>query len=257
MRKLLLRFVVVFPIILPLAFVSLSGCQVATPAPSTSMHWGYEGEVAPQYWGELSPDYAACEQGKEQSPVDIPAEAPLNPPGLQFNYLPSALKIANNGHSIQVSYDPGSTLELGGVTYSLMQFHLHALSEHTLAGAHAPMELHLVHKDPDGRTAVVGVLIVEGASNPAYEPVLSHMPIEEGEEQVFSDVVVNAGELLPVEQSYYRYPGSLTTPPCTEQVAWVVMAAPVEFSAEQIASFRDLYSDNYRPVQPLNEREFQ
>lgn len=257
MLKPLLRLFLLYLIILSLALALLGGCQGTTPAPTTSVHWGYAGEVAPQYWGELSPDYAACEQGNEQSPVDIPAAASLNPPSLQFNYLPSALNISNNGHSIQVSYDPGSTLELDGVSFTLLQFHLHALSEHTLAGAHTPMELHLVHKDPQGRTAVVGVMIEEGASNPAYEPVLSHMPAAEGGEQVFSDVLVDAAALLPVEQSYYRYPGSLTTPPCTEQVAWVVFARPVELSVEQIASFQDLYSDNYRPVQPLNEREFQ
>jgi len=244
-------------IILSMVLGGKSGCRAAIPTPaSTSVHWGYTGEVAPQYWGDLSPDYSACSHGKEQSPVDIPASAPVNPATLQIEYLPSALYILNNGHSIQVNYDSGSTLEIDGIRYPLVQFHLHSLSEHTLAGGHAPMELHLVHKDAVGHTAVLGVMIVEGAPNPAYEAILSHLPAEEGQHQAFPEVVVNAGALLPVERSYYRYAGSLTTPPCTEDVSWIVMAAPVELSAEQIAAFQELYTDNYRPVQPLNARQF-
>ena len=104
--------------------------------------------------------------------------------------------------------------------------------------------------------AVIGVMIMEGAQNPAYEPILAHMPAEEGEPQVVSGTTVNAGDLLPADRGYYRYNGSLTTPPCTEGVTWFVMAAPVELSAEQIATFQSLYDDNYRPVQPLNERTF-
>jgi carbonic anhydrase len=225
-------------------------------AASDPVHWGYDGEVGPEYWGSLSPEYAACSEGKEQSPVDIPATAPVNPPGLSFNYQPSTLNIVNNGHSIQVDYDAGSSLAIGGAVYPLVQFHLHSLSEHTLSGAHSAMELHLVHKDADGRTAVVGVMITDGAANPAYEAVLAHMPAEEGEPETISGVTVNAGELLPSEQSYYRYNGSLTTPPCTEGVTWFFMAGPVELSPEQIAAFQSLYDHNYRPVQPLNERTF-
>jgi carbonic anhydrase len=243
--------------IISLVLGGLSACRAAGPTPtSTTVHWGYAGEVAPEHWGELSPDYAACSHGKEQSPVDIPASAPVNPATLQIEYLPSALYILNNGHSIQVNYDSGSTLEIDGIRYPLVQFHLHSLSEHTLAGSHTPMELHLVHTDDAGRMAVVGVMIVEGAPNPAYEAILSHLPAEEGQHQAFPEVVVNAGALLPVERSYYRYAGSLTTPPCTEDVSWIVMAAPVELSTEQIAAFQELYTDNYRPVQPLNARQF-
>ena len=227
-----------------------------TVAASDPVHWGYEGEVGPEHWGDLSPDYAACSQGKEQSPVDIPATAPVNPPGLSLNYQPSVLNIVNNGHAIQVNYDQGSSLEIGGATYPLVQFHLHSLSEHTLNGAHTPMELHLVHKDAGGHVAVIGVMIAEGAENPAYEPILAHMPAEEGESQVISGTTVNAGDLLPDDQRYYRYNGSLTTPPCTEGVTWFVMAAPVELSTEQIAAFQSIYNNNYRPVQPLNERTF-
>jgi carbonic anhydrase len=225
-------------------------------AASDPVHWGYDGEVSPEHWGALSPEFASCSEGKEQSPVDIPATAPVNPPELQFEYRPSDLDIVNNGHSIQVNYEPGSTLEAGGVVYELVQFHLHALSEHTLNGAYTDMELHLVHKDASGRLAVVGVMIVEGTHNPAYEPILAQMPPEQGDGLTISGTTVNAGELLPAGQGYYHYNGSLTTPPCTEGVTWYVMATPVELSAAQIAAFQALYDHNYRPVQPLNERTF-
>ena len=223
---------------------------------SDPVHWGYDGEVAPEHWGDLSPDFAACAAGKEQSPVDIPATAAVNPPGLRFNYEPSALNIVNNGHTIQVNYNGGSTLEFDGAAYPLLQFHLHALSEHTLNGAHTAMELHLVHKDGNGRIAVVGVMIEEGAHNPTYETILAHMPVESGEPETIHGASLNSAELLPAERSYYRYNGSLTTPPCTEGVTWFVLAVPVELSTAQVAAFQHLYDHNYRPVQPLNGRTF-
>ena len=228
----------------------------ATASASDPVHWGYEGEIGPQYWGTLSPDYAACGAGKEQSPVDIPTGAVLNPADLKFNYQPSSLNIANNGHSIQVNYDAGSSLEAGGVSWPLTQFHLHSLSEHTLAGAQTPVELHLVHKDAKGRIAVVGVMLVEGAQNDAYQPVLANMPAQEGEPEVVAGATVDAASLLPTDRSYYRYNGSLTDPPCTESVSWFVMAKPVELSAAQIAAFKELYDGNFRPVQPVNDRTF-
>lgn len=223
---------------------------------SEGVHWGYEGETGPANWGTLSPDYAACGEGQEQSPVDIPVDAPTNTAGLKVNYEPSALTIVNNGHSVQVNYDPGSTIEVGGTSYALSQFHLHSLSEHTFAGDHTPMELHLVHKDANGRIAVIGVMLVEGSENPAYATVLANMPADEGEPETVAGVTVAAEALLPADRSYYRYNGSLTTPPCTEGVSWFVMAKPVELSASQIEAFQALYSDNYRPVQPMNGRKF-
>lgn len=236
--------------------VVLLSLASATLAASGPIHWGYDGEVAPEHWGDLSPDFAACSAGKQQSPVDIPATAAVNPPRLHFSYRPSALTIVNNGHTIQVNYDQGSTLQVDGAAYPLVQFHLHALSEHTLNGAHTAMELHLVHKDSQDRIAVVGVMIKEGAYNAAYEPVLAHMPAEEGEPAAIAGVTVNAAALLPAQQSFYRYDGSLTTPPCSEGVTWFVMAEPVELSPAQIAAFEALYDHNYRPVQPLNGRTF-
>lgn len=239
-----------------LVAVALALSTAAAVTASGPVHWGYEGEAGPAHWGDLSPEFAACDSGREQSPVDIPRGAPLNTGDLQFDYRPAPLAIANNGHSIQVDYPTGGTLAAGDATWGLVQFHLHAPSEHTLGGAYAPMELHLVHKDAGGRIAVAGVLIVEGAHNPAYEPVLANMPSQMGEAELIPGTTIDPAALLPTDRGHYRYHGSLTTPPCTEGVAWFVLAEPVELSAAQIVAFRALYDGNYRPVQPLNVRTF-
>lgn len=217
-------------------------------------HWSYEGDTGPEYWGSLSPDYAACSEGLEQSPVDIPASAPVNPADIQFSYQPTNLTIVNNGHAIQVNYDPGSSMTVEGKTYSLQQFHFHSLSEHTVGGQNDDMEMHLVHKSDDGENSVISALLVSGAENPAFAPVWDNMPAEEGDPQTISGVTVNVDDLLPAERTYYRYNGSLTTPPCTEGVKWFVMTEQVELSAEQLAAFREIHDGTNRPVQPFNDR---
>lgn len=218
--------------------------------------WGYDGEHGPEHWGELSPDYALCAQGREQSPIDIPVWAPLNQPDIQFVYEPTKLTIVNNGHTVKVEYDDGSTMGLDGKVYKLLQFHFHAPSEHTVQGQYYPIEVHFVHQSDDGEYAVVGVFVREGAENTAYQPVWEHLPANPGEPQTIEGVTVNAMDLLPADTSYYRYDGSFTTPPCTEGVKWFVLATPVEMSAEQIAAFQAIYDHNNRPVQPLNDRMF-
>ena len=153
---------------------------------SEGTHWSYGGESGPDHWGDLSPDYAACATGVEQSPVDIPADAALNAGDISFSYQPSAVNIVNNGHTVQVNYDKGSSITLNGVRYDLVQFHFHAHSEHALAGELEPMEAHLVHKNAKGGLAVVGVLLKAGSENPAYAAVLNYLPAEEGEPHAVS-----------------------------------------------------------------------
>lgn len=223
---------------------------------SEAVHWGYSGENGPEHWGDLSPDYATCAKGLEQSPVDIPADAAVNTADISFNYQPSAVTILNNGHTIQVNYDPGSSITLNGVRYDLVQFHFHAHSEHALAGQFAPLEVHLVHKNAKGGLAVVGVLLNAGAENPSYAAVLNNLPAEESEAHTVSGATVDANQLLPSERTYWRYNGSLTTPPCSEGVQWLVMNTPVELSAAQIGAYTAIYNANARPLQPLNARTF-
>lgn len=225
-------------------------------AAQEEVHWGYEGENGPEHWGEISPEYAACSEGREQAPIDIPAGTPTNAGDIVFNYQPTALDIVNNGHAIQVNYDEGSFMEVEGKKYNLLQFHFHALSEHTVGGKHYDMEGHLVHQSEDGESAVVGILMSRGAENAAFEPVWGHMPAEEGEPETIEGVTVNAIDLLPADKSYYRYDGSLTTPPCTEGFKWFELATPVELSEAQMSAFEVIYDYNYRPVQPFNDRVF-
>jgi carbonic anhydrase len=217
-------------------------------------HWSYAGDTGPAHWGELNPQYSACSLGKAQSPVDIVQPQYGKLPSIQFNYQPSALAIVNNGHTIQVNYAPGSSIVLDGKTYELVQFHFHHLSETTLNGQHTPLEGHLVHKSKDGNLVVVAVLFAEGPANPAIKTVWSSLPKEEGAESKPEAVQVNAAQLLPDKHTYYTFPGSLTTPPCSEGVTWLVMAHKMTVSKEQIDAFAALYPNNYRSVQPLDGR---
>jgi len=220
------------------------------------VHWSYEGDTGPEHWGTLSPDFAACAKGVEQSPVDIPANAPLNAADLTFSYQPSAVAIFNNGHTIQVNYDPGSSLTLNGVKYDLVQFHFHAASEHAIGGQHQPMEIHFVHRNAQGGLVVVGVLLKSGSENAAYAPIFQNLPPQASQPAPVAGSTVNASQLLPEQHSYWRYNGSLTTPPCTEGVKWLVMNTPVEVSDAQIAAFTSIFKNDERPVQPLNARIF-
>jgi carbonic anhydrase len=220
------------------------------------VHWSYEGDTGPEHWGSLSPDFATCAKGVEQSPVDIPATAPLNPADLTFSYQPSAVTIFNNGHTIQVNYDPGSSLSLNGVKYDLVQFHFHTASEHAIGGQHEPMEIHFVHRNAQGGLAVVGVLLKSGGENATYAPIFQNLPPQASQPASVAGATVDANQLLPVQRTYWRYNGSLTTPPCTEGVKWLVMNTPVEVSDAQIAAFTSIFKNDERPVQLLNARTF-
>lgn len=244
-----------------LLFIALAFALLAAPASSAAnpaaegKHWSYSGETGPAHWGELSPEYAACSQGKEQSPVNITDAQRAKLPVIEFNYQPSALAVINNGHTIQVNYAPGSSITIDGKTYDLVQFHFHHVSETTVKGKHSPLEGHLVHKSADGKLAVVAVLFDGGKANPAIATVWSNLPKSEGSENKPSGVEVNATQLLPDKFEYYTFPGSLTTPPCTEGVTWLVMSHKMTASKEQIDAFAKLYPNNYRPVQLLNGRK--
>ncbi|HEY7032955.1 MAG TPA: carbonic anhydrase family protein [Thermomicrobiales bacterium] len=222
-----------------------------TPTPA---HWTYEGEEGPAHWGDLDPAYAACSQGTAQSPIDIANPTHGDVPDLTFaEQALSPIRIINNGHTIQVTAPPGNTIAFDGTTYELTQFHFHTPSEHQIDGKAQAMELHLVHKDQDGNLAVLAVLLTEGAENAALKPVFDNMPPTAGPEQSV-DGTVNLSDLLPADKSTYRYDGSLTTPPCSEGVKWVVFVQTMDVSKEQAAAFRGIFAENARPVQPLNGR---
>ena len=251
-----IKYVTILLIIVLVIITLVTGCVNRTEniyKDKGTKHWTYEGEEGPDNWTELG--YPNC-NGNEQSPVDIPSGVPIHNTGISFNYKYSILNITNNGHTIQVTYGNDSTISVDNKTYKLLQFHFHASSEHTINGSHSDMELHLVHKNDNGEYAVIGVMLEPGTENIAYSQILKNLPKDKDESRVINTIDINAINLLPVNKSYYRYNGSFTTPPCTEGVKWFVISNPVKLSKEQIETFNTLYDNNYRPIQPLNERKF-
>mgnify|MGYP002713165811 CR=1 FL=1 len=216
-------------------------------------HWDYE-EV--DHWGELSPQYILCMDGTAQSPIDVQGALELNLADISFSYGATALSIFNNGHTIEVTADSGSSITYNEIQYDLAQFHFHHPSEHSVNGELADMEIHFVNKDPNGGGyAVVGVLLVEGeADNEAYADIFANLPPELSVAQA-TDIMVDLMSLLPETQTFYTYQGSLTTPPCSEVVRWLLLDTPVELSAAQIEAFAAIFEMNARHAQPVGERD--
>lgn len=215
--------------------------------------WGYEGEAGPEHWGKLQPDFKVCELGFEQTPIDFKTAVRAGLKGVEPDFQQMPLKILNNGHTIQVNCAPGSKTMINGESFDLLQFHFHHPSEHLLSGKAFDMELHFVHKSPAGQLAVLGVFIRPGAENAALAPVWAAMPATAGEEQVIG-AMIDPSAMLPVNRGFFRYQGSLTTPPCSEGVLWTVFKEPVEASEAQIRQFAQLFAVNARPVQKLHRR---
>ncbi|HUO34455.1 MAG TPA: carbonic anhydrase [Candidatus Acidoferrum sp.] len=217
--------------------------------------WGYSGAEGPEHWGDLDPDYAACKTGTQQSPIDIEGARSADLPPIHFDYQVSPLKVTNNGHTIQVNYDPGSTMTVGDKQYSLVQFHFHHPSEEEINGKRFDLAAHLVHKDAQGHFAVLTVLFQSGQTNPFLALLWKNVPKETGKEVANKKINLNVADLLPANRRYYAFTGSLTAPPCTEGVTWYVLENPVELSPSEIDAFAKWYPDNARPIQPRNGRE--
>ena len=218
------------------------------------VHWGYDGEAAPEHWGELAPAFAACSAGQNQSPVDISGEVKSAVPKLHFDYKSQATEVLNNGHTVQVNFAPGSTMRLGDHRFELKQMHFHVPSENHVHGKSFAMEGHLVHQDKDGKLAVVAVMYKPGKAQGTIGKVWRQMPENAGDKQAFEGRV-RAGEFLPKNRGYYYFSGSLTTPPCSEGVSWVVLKTAVDAGPEQFERFAHvMHHPNNRPVQPLNAR---
>lgn len=221
-----------------------------------SPHWTYSGASGPEKWGTLEEDYSSCALGKKQSPIDIRNDLATKAdlPPIEFHYKPERLKIIDNGHTIQINYEAGSFIKVGGRRYELVQFHFHKPSEERMDGKAYDMVAHLVHRDRDGNLAVVAVLLAKGSANPLIGTLWDNIPRQKDSEQT-PGVLIDATALIPGNAAYYTYAGSLTTPPCSEGVTWFVLRNPMTLSAEQIARFSRSYRMNARPVQPLNGRE--
>jgi len=237
-----------------LSLASAFAAEKSTGAHGGAAPWGYEGANGPEHWGDLAPANRVCGVGFQQSPIDIDNAIDAQTGGIDISYTTSPLRILNNGHTVQVNCDPGSQMQLDGQTFKLLQFHFHHPSEHTHQGRSHDMEAHLVHASDDGTLAVLGVFITEGAHNKALGPVWDNMPMSAGPENRVGSVIVAPERLLPDQRTFYRYYGSLTTPPCSEKVIWSVYGMPIEASRAQVQKFAALFPMNARPAQPLNRR---
>ena len=252
--------------LLPLFALLLVGCSnepekdiaveeeqddVATEAVVETASWDYGAEHGPQDWGLMSEEYAACSEGVEQSPIDLqPGAATADDLAeLQFSWSGDDLKVEDTGLGFKASPGGEHTLTIGDDTYKLLQFHAHTPSEHTLDGKSFPMEIHFVHQNDAGELAVVGVMIEEGATSEVYNPIVTAASSGGGSATI-GDIMA----LLPSEYGYFTYPGSLTTPPCSEGVRWIVLKESIELGADQIAVFKNAHGTTNRPVQPLGAR---
>lgn len=234
--------------------VALAAVTLCSTSAFAQKHWGYEGEEGPQNWSKLDPKFVMCALGKNQSPIDISGfvEADLKP--LKLAYTAGVSDIINNGHTVQVNYLPGSSLTVDGRQFELKQFHFHSPSENKINGKQYPLESHLVHADKDGNLAVVAVMFQEGAPSAALTKLWEKMPAKAGDSNPLPPGM-SVSQMLPAERDYYRYDGSLTTPPCSEGVRWLVLKKVVTASKAQIDLFaRTLGHPNNRPLNPVNAR---
>jgi carbonic anhydrase len=219
-------------------------------------HWAYEGAGGPQAWAKLKPEYGQCASGKRQSPIHIEESAALQGPAetLGFEYRPSTASVVNNGHTIQVDVEGDNFLVVRGSRYKLLQFHFHHPAEEKINFKGFAMVAHLVHRNDQGQLAVVAVLLDPGAANPFIDKVWTYMPLEVNDRVRTPPGWIDLAALLPQDQRYYQFMGSLTTPPCSEGVLWMVLKQPVAASADQLKLFAQLFPNNARPVQALNGR---
>jgi len=217
-------------------------------------HWGYTGHEGPDAWGSLSPKYKECSEGKNQSPINVVHSMEANLEPLTLDYKSGSMDIVNNGHTVQVDLSAGNTLTIDGTVFELKQFHFHTPSENEIEGKVYPLEAHFVHLDKDGNIAVLALMFEEGEENKALAKEWAHMPKNAGDKiELKLDGIAKA--MLPENLEYYRFNGSLTTPPCTEGVRWFVLKTSVTVSKAQVEQFAAVvHQHNNRPIQPLNAR---
>lgn len=215
-------------------------------------HWSYAGDTGAESWGRLDPAFATCDTGVQQSPVDLAGAIRAGGDGPEVQWRPTGAQVLNNGHTIQVDMAEGSSITLEGRRFSLLQFHFHLPSEHLVDGASSPMEAHFVHRADEGDLAVVGVFMDIGEAHTAIQSIWEAIPDIGESPSALAGLDPNA--FLPEGDGHFRYAGSLTTPPCSEVVSWVVMTESIDVSRAQVDAFAAMYPMNARPVEPLHRR---
>lgn len=230
--------------------------HAAPTAHGGEVHWSYSGEHGPEHWGGMKPEFNACAIGQRQTPIHIQSSQTLQGPAepLRFAYAPSGGSVVNNGHTVQVDVEGDNSLTVRGNSYRLLQFHFHHPAEEKVNHKGFAMVAHLVHRNDLGQLAVVAVLIEPGEASALIHKVWTHMPLDTHDRVRLPDGLIDLNELLPQDQRYYQFMGSLTTPPCTEGVLWMVMKQPVTVSRDQLRLFAQLFPMNARPVQAINGR---
>lgn len=239
----------------PLLLAATLTLSAVCPASAQShAHWSYTGAESPEHWGELAAEYAACHNGANQSPVDLNVAAPIAGNSIRYRYTAETYKLENNGHTLQASATgKPQYARIGDKTFTFKQIHFHTPSEHTFKGKHFPMEAHLVHQTAQGELAVLGIIFQEGKDNPALAPFIAQK-LQTGQSKHLGKPL-DISPLLPKNQAHFRLNGSLTTPPCSEGVNWVVFETPAEAGKGQIRAIQQIIGHtNNRPVQPLNAR---
>jgi carbonic anhydrase len=252
-----------FLILAVILTMTLVACSIKTTkkinVSTEHHHWSYDESTGPEKWGELGEANLVCVNGNEQSPINLEHSLVIEDTdyeGHQIDYEPTTFALQNNGYTVQADATiETSRIVVEGEEYKLAQFHFHTPSEHQFNGKHFDMELHLVHKNKNDELAVIGLMIKAGEENEILAPLWDALPSEKTKEENAQKYLIDLEALLPQNQTSFHYDGSLTTPPCTEEVDWIIFEQPIEMSEEQVQAFKGIFSENNRPVQPLNERE--
>lgn len=240
-------------LLLSLPFFLFIQAQTYAKEPHQPAHWSYTGHGNPAQWAKLNPEFETCATGLTQSPINIQQAIKANLPSLEFQYQETVPSIVNNGHTIQINLAKGNSLKVGEQQYELLQFHFHTPSEEQINGKRSSMVAHFVHQSTDGKLGVVALLIKSGAQNKAFSSIFRHLP-KKGETITVENLKLDLKAMLPQNKTYYSFSGSLTTPPCSENVQWMVLKHAISLSPAQIKAFKNLYAFNARPVQALNNR---
>lgn len=241
-------------LVLSLPFLVISQTTIYAAEKHNTVHWSYTGHNNPAQWAKLNPDYETCANGLTQSPINITKAEIADLPKLEFQYQETVPSIVNNGHTIQINLASGNFLKVGSQQLELLQFHFHTPSEEQINGKRSNMVAHFVHKSAEGQLGVVALLIKSGARNKAFTPIFQHLP-SKGETITVENLKLDLNAMLPSNKNYYTFTGSLTTPPCTENVQWIVLKQAVSLSPQQIKAFKNQYFFNARPVQALFDRK--
>jgi carbonic anhydrase len=219
-------------------------------------HWGYSGEYLPSKWGSIKEEFAMCSKGKMQTPINIIATLDTNITALDFDYKTSSTNVINNGHTVQVNIISGSSVVIDGEEFELKQFHFHTPSENNINGYQYQLEAHFVHATKNGDLAVVAVMFEEGEENPILAKIWSKFPLDENKKTSIKLTYDDIKQIMPTNKEYYKFMGSLTTPPCSENVKWNVFKTPMTISKQQVKQFFDIFGhSNNRPLQDTNKRE--